>query len=40
METPEYNALPVCTGDRDDGYMEEDNFTKHEEDSGVLTDVK
>ena len=32
METPGYNAVPVCTGDRDDIYMEEDNSMQHEED--------
>ena len=40
METPGYNAVPVCTGDRDDVYMEEDNSIQHEEDSVVLTGVK
>ena len=40
METPGYNGVPVCTGDRDDIYMEEDNSTQHEEDSVVLTGVK
>ena len=40
METPGYNAVPVCTGDRDDVYMEDDNSTQHEEDSVVLTGVK
>ena len=40
METPGYNAVPVCTGDRADVYMEEDNSMQHEVDSLVLTDVK
>ena len=40
METPGYNAVPVCTGDKDDVYMEEDSSTQHEEDSVVLTCVK
>ena len=38
-ETPEYNAVPVYTGDRDDVYMVEDNSTQHEKDSAVLTGV-
>ena len=29
-ETPGYNAVPVCTGDKDNVYMEEDNSTQHE----------
>ena len=40
METPGYNAVPVCPGDRDDVYMEEDNCTQHKEDSVVLIGVK
>ena len=40
MERPGYNAVPVCTGNRDDVYMEEDNSMQSEEDSVVLTDVK
>ena len=40
METHEYNAVPVCTGDRDDVCMEEDISMKHEDDSVVLTGVK
>ena len=40
MEKPGYNAIPVYTGDRDDIYIEEDNSTRHEEDSVVLTGVK
>ena len=40
METPGYNAVPVCTGDRDDVYMEEDNSMQHEEDLVILTSVK
>ena len=40
METPEYNAVPVCTQDRDDVYIEEDNFTWHKEGSVVLMGVK
>ena len=40
MEIHGYNAVPVCTGDRDDVYMEEDNSTQHKEDSVVLTGVK
>ena len=40
METPRYNDVPVCTGDRDDVYIEEDNSTLHVEDSVVLTGVK
>ena len=39
-ETPGYNALPVCTGDRDDAYMEEDNSIQYEEDSVVLVGEK
>ena len=39
METPGYNAVSVCTADKD-VYMEEDNSTQHEEDSIVHTDVK
>ena len=40
METPGYNAVPVCPGDRGDVYMEEDNSKQHEEDSVFLTGVK
>ena len=40
METPGYNAVPVCTADRDDVYMEEDNSAQHVEDSVVLTGLK
>ena len=40
METLGYNATPVCTGDRDDIYMEKDNSTQDEKDSVVLTVVK
>ena len=40
METSEYRAVPVCTGDRNDIYMEEDNSTQCEEDSVGLTGVK
>ena len=40
METPGNNAVPVCTVDRDDVYMEEANSTQHEKDSIVLTGVK
>ena len=40
METPRHNAVPVCTGGRNDVYMEEDNSTLHEEDSVVITSVK
>ena len=39
VKTPEYNAVSVYTGDRDDVYMEDDTSTQHEEDS-VLTGVK
>ena len=39
METPGYNAVPVCTGDRDDVYKEEDNSMQHEEDSVGLKGV-
>ena len=31
METPGYNAVPVCTWDKYDVYMEGDNSTQHEE---------
>ena len=27
-EIPRYNAVPLCTGDRDDVYMEDDNSTQ------------
>ena len=40
METPGYNTAPVCTGDEDDIYTEEDNSTQHEENSVILTGVK
>ena len=40
METTGYKAVPVCTGDRDDVYMEEDNSMQHEDDSVVVTGVK
>ena len=40
METPGYNVLPICTRDRGDVYIEEDNSTQHEEDSVILTGVK
>ena len=40
METSDYRAVPVCTGDRNDVYMEEDNSTQDEEDSVGLTGVK
>ena len=40
METPGYNAVPVCIGERDDVYMEEDNSMQHEDNSVVLTHVK
>ena len=40
METPGYNAVSVCKGDRDDVYIKEDNSMQHEEDSVVLTGVK
>ena len=40
METPGYNAVKVCTGDKDDVYMEEDNSKQHEKDLVVLTVVK
>ena len=39
MVTPSYNAVPGCTGGRDDVYIEEDNSMQHEEDSVVLTGV-
>ena len=39
METPGYNDMPVCIGNKDDVYMEEDNSTQHEKDSVVLTGV-
>ena len=35
MKTPGYSAMSVCTGDNDDVYMEEDNSTQHEKDTGV-----
>ena len=40
METSGYNAMAVCTGDKDDVYMEEDNSTQCQEDSVVHTGVK
>ena len=40
METCGYNAVSVCTGDKGDVYMEEDNSTQYEKDSVVLTGVK
>ena len=40
MEIPGCNVAPVYTGDRGDVYMEENNSTQHEENSGVLTGVK
>ena len=40
MDKPWYNVVPVCTGDRDDAYMEEDNSMQHEEDSVLPIVVK
>ena len=40
MQTPGCNAVPVCTGDRDDVYMEDNNSMQHEEDSVVLTGAR
>ena len=40
METPGCNTIPVCTGDKDDVFLEEDNSIPHEEDSVVFTCVK
>ena len=40
IETPGYNAVPVCNGIKDDVYTEVDNSTHHEEDSVVLKGVK
>ena len=40
METPGYNAVLVCTWDRDDVYMEEANSTQHEENLFFLTGVE
>ena len=39
-DTLGYNAVPVCTEDKHYVYLEEDNSTQHEKDSGVLTGVK
>ena len=39
METPGFNAVPVCTGGKDDVYTE-DNPTHHEEHSLVHMGVK
>ena len=32
--------MPVCAGDRDYVYKEEDSYTQNEEDSVVITGVK
>ena len=40
MEMCGYNTVQVCTGDRGDVYMEEDNSTQNIADSVVLTGVK
>ena len=40
MEAPGYNAVPVCAGDGDAVYMEEDTYIQHEEDSVVLIGLK
>ena len=40
METPGFNAVPVCHGDNDEVYMVEDNSTQYEEVSVVLTGEK
>ena len=40
METCGHNAVPVCTGDKGDVYMEEDNSMQHEEDSVFLMGCK
>ena len=39
METPGYNAVPVCTVDRDHVYTG-DNSTQHEEGTVALTGEK
>ena len=40
METSGHNAVPFCTGDKGDVYMEEDNCMQHVEDAVILTGVK
>ena len=40
MLTPGYSTVPICTGDKDGVYMEEDNSTQHEKNSVALTGVK
>ena len=40
MLTPGYNAVPVCTEDRDGIYMEEDNSMLHEAKIGPLSGSK